>query len=159
MFDFHADRKRYFDIQIDNTTQYVIPFIEQVVEIKKNMRILEIGCGEAGVLKAFANIGCQGVGIEFDATRIQYAYNLMPTETTNGTITLLTKDIYDVSSEELNGKFDIIILKDVIEHIHNQPKLMQRLHNFLLPNGIVFYGFPPWQMPFGGHQQICKKSG
>lgn len=156
MFNFHADRKRYFDIQVANTTQYVIPFIAEVFKINAGMRILEIGCGEAGVLKAFANIGCQGVGIEFDAARIKEAYNLMPTETANGTITLVTKDIYDATAADLNGKFDIIILKDVIEHIHNQPKLMQRLHSFLQPNGIVFYGFPPWQMPFGGHQQLCK---
>jgi len=24
------------------------------------------------------------------------------------------------------------------------------------PGGIIFFGFPPWQMPFGGHQQVCK---
>ena len=29
MFEFHADRKRYFEIQILNTEKYVIPFIEK----------------------------------------------------------------------------------------------------------------------------------
>ena len=24
------------------------------------------------------------------------------------------------------------------------------------PNGKFFLGFPPWQNPFGGHQQICN---
>jgi SAM-dependent methyltransferase len=47
-------------------------------------------------------------------------------------------------------------MRDVIEHIHNQDKFLQHLKNFLKPNGIVFFGFPPWRMPFGGHQQICK---
>jgi len=33
MFEFHADRKRYFDIQVLNAEKYVIPFIgEKVAE-------------------------------------------------------------------------------------------------------------------------------
>jgi SAM-dependent methyltransferase len=46
-------------------------------------------------------------------------------------------------------------LKDVIEHIHDQPKLFRLLHTLLNPGGVIFFGFPPWQMPFGGHQQIA----
>jgi hypothetical protein len=32
------------------------------------------------------------------------------------------------------------------------------LKNYLKPGGLIFMGFPPWQMPFGGHQQMCKSS-
>lgn len=62
MFDFHLDRKRYFDIQRDNASEYVIPFIEERFEIKAGMRVLEIGCGEGGVMKAFIDRGCVAVG-------------------------------------------------------------------------------------------------
>ena len=57
---------------------------------------------------------------------------------------------------DIGGKVDIIILKDVIEHIHDQEKLLKELHQFLNPKGVIYFGFPPWQMPFGGHQQMCK---
>lgn len=30
------------------------------------------------------------------------------------------------------------------------------MKKFLRPGGAIFFGFPPWQMPFGGHQQICR---
>jgi len=30
------------------------------------------------------------------------------------------------------------------------------MKGFLNPGGVIFFGFPPWQMPFGGHQQINK---
>jgi hypothetical protein len=30
------------------------------------------------------------------------------------------------------------------------------MKNFLKQEGVIFFGFPPWYMPFGGHQQICK---
>ena len=57
----------------------------------------------------------------------------------------------------LRGRlFDVIILKDVIEHIHDQGKFIQQLRGFLAPDGVVFFAYPPWWMPFGGHQQICN---
>ena len=157
MFEFHKDRKRYFEIQSLNAEQYVIPFIEEKFSIKSGMRVLEIGCGEGGVLKAFSNKGCEGVGVEFDEPRIENAKLFMPEEVTTGKIRFVTKDIYKVDLEkDLAGLFDIIVLKDVIEHIHDQPKLIGWMKNFLKPGGIIFFGFPPWYMPFGGHQQMCN---
>lgn len=156
MFEFHADRKRYFDIQIQNAEKYVIPFIEERFPIKPGMRVLEIGCGEAGVLKAFINRGCIGVGVELDEPRVVLANEYLPEEIATGKLTLVSKDIYKVDIEsELQGLFDIIILKDVIEHIHDQPRLIGWMKHFLTPGGIIFFGFPPWYMPFGGHQQMC----
>ncbi|MBS1621541.1 MAG: class I SAM-dependent methyltransferase [Bacteroidetes bacterium] len=156
MFDFHKDRKRYFEIQVLNAEEYVIPFIEEKFKITPGMRVLEIGCGEGGVLKAFINKGCSGVGVEFDEARIDNAKLFMPGDLETGKIRFVTKDIYKVDiDKDLNGLFDIIILKDVIEHIHDQPMLIQWMKKFLTPAGIIFFGFPPWYMPFGGHQQMC----
>ena len=44
----------------------------------------------------------------------------------------------------------------MIEHIPNQEKFMKYVRSFLKPDGVMFFGFPPWQMPFGGHQQVLK---
>jgi SAM-dependent methyltransferase len=157
MFEFHADRKRYFEIQLLNAEKYVIPFIEEKFQLKPGMRVLEIGCGEGGVLKAFINKGCEGVGVELDAPRIEDAKKFLPDDIAAGRLRFVVKDIYEVDvDKDFNGLFDIIILKDVIEHIHNQPRLIGWMKKFLKPGGIVFFGFPPWYMPFGGHQQICK---
>ena len=164
MFEFHADRKRYFDIQVLNAEKYVIPFIEEKFPVKQGMRVLEIGCGEGGVLKAFINKGCVGVGIELDAPRIVDAQKFLAEDIAAGRLKFVTKDIYKAEPDkDFDGLFDIIVLKDVIEHIHDQAKLIGRMKFFLKPalsadrpGGIVFFGFPPWYMPFGGHQQICK---
>ena len=158
MFEFHADRKRYFDIQLLNAEKYILPFIEENFTLKQGMRVLEIGCGEGGVLKAFINKGCTGVGVEFDKIRIENGKKWLAEDIQNGKLSFVIKDIYDTDVESLGGKFDIIILKDVIEHIHNQARLLGRLTDFLSRDGIIFFGFPPWQMPFGGHQQLCQKS-
>ena len=155
MFEFHLDRKRYFDIQVLNAEKYVIPFVEQKLSLAAGSQVLEIGCGEGGVLKAFVNKGCTGVGVEFDKSRIDNASNWLQDDIAARRIRFVTKDIYLTTPQEL-GSFDLIILKDVIEHIHDQQKLISRLQDFLKPDGAIFFGFPPWQMPFGGHQQLCR---
>jgi len=157
MFEFHADRKRYFDIQQVTTNDYVIPFVEESIQIIPGMRVLEIGCGEAGVLKAFIDKGCTGIGVEFDEPRIRNAEIWLADDIAQGKIKFISQDIYDVKDVgSLGGKFDIIILKDVIEHIHDQEKLISWMREFLTDSGVIFFGFPPWQMPFGGHQQMCR---
>lgn len=144
-------------MQVENTRKYVIPFIEQYRKIAPGTRVLEIGCGEAGVLKAFTDLGCIGVGVELDEPRLVIAREWMSEEMNKGVVSFLSKDIYKVDAEkEFPDRFDIIILKDVIEHIHDQKKLIAWMKNYLNKDGIIFFGFPPWQMPFGGHQQVMQ---
>ncbi|HET9430525.1 MAG TPA: methyltransferase domain-containing protein, partial [Chitinophagaceae bacterium] len=94
-----------------------------------------------------------------DAPRIDKARELLPDEIASGRIKFVVKDIYKVDIDaDFQGLFDIIVLKDVIEHIHDQEKLIGWMKHFLKPGGIVFFGFPPWYMPFGGHQQMCHST-
>ena len=158
MFEFHADRKRYFDMQVLNAEKYVIPFIEKKFLIKPGMRVLEIGAGEGGVLKAFVNKGCTGVGVELNESRVVNGSLWLKEDIESGKLSFFVNDIYDTDINTLGGEFDIIVLKDVIEHIHDQARLIERLHSFLKPGGVIYFGFPPWQMPFGGHQQMCVHS-
>jgi SAM-dependent methyltransferase len=144
-------------MQIENTQNYVIPFIEERFKLSPGMRVMEIGCGEAGVLKAFVDRGCTGVGVELDVSRVKNGEQWLKGDIEQGKIRFVSKNIYDVNAQDdLGGKFDIIVLKDVIEHIHDQQKLIGWMKSFLTKKGIIFFGFPPWQMPFGGHQQICR---
>jgi len=134
-----------------------VPFVERSLQLQPGMRVLEIGCGEGGVLRAFLEKGLTGVGVELDATRVADANRFLSAAITAGTIRIVSKDIYEVDRErDLQGAFDLILLKDVIEHIHDQPRLIGWMKKFLRPGGAIFFGFPPWQMPFGGHQQICR---
>ena len=62
----HKNRVIYFHEQSECTRKYVIPYIEQVLPVTPNLRILEIGCGEGGNLKPFLQLGCQCVGVDID---------------------------------------------------------------------------------------------
>lgn len=157
MFDFHRDKERYFQYQYLTARDYIIPFVEGVKPREEIQTVLEIGCGEAGVLKAFLEMGCQCIGNELSPTRTKTATRLHADAVATGQIAFINKDIYALDPEhDLSFKFDVIILKDVIEHIPEQERFIPTLRNFLNPGGVIFFGFPPWQMPFGGHQQVCK---
>ena len=157
MYEFHADRKQYYDMQKINAEKHVLPFIEKVHSLPGQTTVLEIGCGEGGVMAPFLERGCRCVGVDFDKARIDLAASLLGQYIPSGQLRLLGKDIYQVDPlAEFGHKFDIIILKDVIEHIHDRPKLFLEMKRYLNAGGCIFFGFPPWQMPFGGHQQICK---
>jgi len=159
MFEFHKDKSRYFEMQRQVTLTDIIPFIEKVTGPLQGKRVLEIGCAEAGVLKAFLDHDNTGVGVELSQYRFELACQNLTAELQSGKVHIYNKNIYDISEPavELGGLFDLIVLKDVIEHIPEQKKFIQLLHRFLAPGGHVFFAYPPWWMPFGGHQQICTK--
>jgi len=156
MFKFHKYKTKYHEMTREVTENYVIPFVSGSIDMSKKLHVLEIGSGEGGVLGAFVKRGDQCVGIELSPGRVKLAEEIMQDEIAQGRIRFIAKDIYDIDPNQFNPKFDLIILKDVIEHIHDQERIMKRLGEFLAPGGVIFFGFPPWQMPFGGHQQIAK---
>ena len=152
----HQDKPRYFEIQYLNSRDSILPFIKNYFEPQIGKRVLEIGSAEGGVLKAFVEKGCECVGVELSENRVKLAKEFQKEDVEKGNISFIAKNIFDIDENNLGGKFDLVILKDVIEHIHDQKKFMKEVSKFLNPNGMIFFGFPAWRMPFGGHQQIAK---
>jgi len=147
----HTNTLQYFNEQVYTTEKYVIPFIEKVKKIEAGMKIFEIGCGEGGNLKPFADKNCTCVGVDLNPDKIEKGRKLFE-KIEN--IELIHKDIYQMP--DFFGKFDVLIIRDVIEHIFDQDKFLAFIKNFLKEDAIIFVAFPPWQNPFGGHQQMCR---
>jgi len=147
------NKPKYFEIQYLNSKSSIIPFLKGIYEPKKGDKILEIGSAEGGVLKAFTDLECICTGIELSPKRVELAIGFMKDEIENGLINFRSDNIYDVNPNDLPHQFNLIILKDVIEHIHDQEKFMAKVGEFLTEDGIIFFGFPSWRMPYGGHQQ------
>ncbi len=150
----HSDRQQYFREQTYTTLHHVIPALEQFIPITPGMHILEIGCGEGGNLKPFLDRGCLVTGIDLAANKIELARSCYSDDPNQGNLTLICGDIYNLLPPE--QKFDVILMRDVIEHIHNQEKFMGFVRQFMHNKSLFFLAFPPWQNPFGGHQQICR---
>ncbi|NSL90300.1 class I SAM-dependent methyltransferase [Chitinophaga sp. Mgbs1] len=152
----HKDATLRYQQQVDNSRDYVLPFIQQEFPQLDGLRVMEVGCGEGGVLTPLLEKGCQCVGVDLAPARIELAKSYLGNYLPSGQLRLIAKNIYDVDFlGEFRNSFDIIILKDAIEHIPDQEKIIGHLKQLLSPRGQVYFGFPPWYMPHGGHQQIC----
>lgn len=152
----HRDDRLRYQQQVDNSANYVLPFIEATKPLHNGTRVLEIGTGEGGVLVPFAQRGCFCVGVDLDQVRIDIANNYMAKEIAEGKMEFMYKNVYDDDFlQRFKNFFDIIILKDTIEHIPEQEKFIPYLKNLVKTDGQIFFGFPPWYMPFGGHQQLA----
>jgi 2-polyprenyl-3-methyl-5-hydroxy-6-metoxy-1,4-benzoquinol methylase len=153
MHERHSNLDLYFKEQQTTCRNYIIPFIKQKKNIDSSTKVLEVGCGYGGNLLPFLELGCQVTGIDIRQHSIDYAKDYLEIENRSN-LNLICSDIYDVSG--LDNTFDIIFMKDTIEHIPNQEKFIPLLKKFLKEDGVIFQGFPPWCNPFGGHQQMCK---
>ncbi|GAB4421866.1 MAG: class I SAM-dependent methyltransferase [Bacteroidia bacterium] len=153
----HRSVQVRFDQQVENARTYLLPFIGEVMPLQPGMEVLEIGCGEGGVLRAFSDQGARVLGVDLSTSRIATARELMADEIARGQADFRVKNVYDTDfAAQYAAAFDLIILKDTIEHIPGQERFIPYLRTFLRPGGKIFFGFPPWRMPFGGHQQICE---
>lgn len=147
-----TNRKQYFNELAHTSRHYFIPYIEQYLTIEPDLQVLEIGCGDGGNLLPFAQKGCRVVGVDLASQRIADAKRFFHEAKATGLF--VDVDVFEI--QEMEHRFDIVICHDVIEHIPNKAAFLQKTQSLLTPNGVVFMAFPAWQMPFGGHQQICR---
>jgi len=157
MQDRHLSRENYFQEQSYTTEKYVIPFINKSFQITSNLTIAEIGCGEGGNLKPFLDIGCKVVGIDLAENKISNAKKFFCNHPKKSNLTLIAENIYKVNSDRLLP-IDLIIMRDTLEHIPDRDAFFEHVKKFIKPSGKIFLAFPPWRMPFGGHQQMCENS-
>lgn len=151
----HLDRDAKYRQQLLVARDTLIPFIEAVAPVD-GRRVLEIGCGEGGILEAFLERGCRCVGMDLSPEKIEHAHKILHEPIAAGQADFVAANIYDDAfMAEHGGPYDIVLMKDTIEHIPNRRQLLNRIRSFLAPEGVLFIGFPPWYMPYGGHQQIA----
>jgi len=148
----HKNRQQYFKELTETSKRYFIPYIQRFHTVGVGGNVLEIGCGEGGNLMPFAEMGCNVIGVDIAACRINEARAFFEAERIKGEF--IADDIFNLN--DLRHNFDIIICHDVFEHLDNKEVFLSNLRGYLKPHGVVFMAFPVWQMPFGGHQQICR---
>lgn len=151
----HLDRNSYFKELANTSREFYLPYLSRFCQVNASMNILEVGCGEGGNLVPFSQLGCKVTGVDVAECRIKDAKSYFSEISDNATF--ICRDFMEChfpNREE--DKFDVILLHDVIEHVPTKEPFLAHLKNFLKPTGVLFVGFPAWQMPFGGHQQICR---
>ncbi|MBW8887835.1 MAG: methyltransferase domain-containing protein [Fibrobacteres bacterium] len=107
--------------------------------------VLDVGCGYGGVLAALAEIYPLGraLGLDLDAEMIARGKAEAPAG-----VVLEARDFFSVA----DGGFDLIVLRDVLEHMPHAADALLKAASLLAPGGIIFASFAPFWSPFGGHQ-------
>ena len=112
---------------------------------KKFNNILEVGPGLGNnikLLKNFGNVDVLEVEIEF----VKYLKENLNDEIDNF--------YYDLS--EINKKFDLIIMLDVLEHIEDSNRFMENLKKYLTKKGNIIIGVPAYMNLWSTHDKEAK---
>jgi SAM-dependent methyltransferase len=110
--------------------------------------VLEVGCAEAGFLDALHERGIRAVGLELEPHRVALAKAMNPN------LELRVGDITNSNTvSRIAMKFDLAVMRDVIEHVPEKEAAFRNLGNLLKPRGFLYVTFPPRFSPFGGHHQ------
>lgn len=104
------------------------------------LRILEIGCGDAKLLTTLERaLGERATlfGLDYAAARLA-----LPA---GSKIKLLQGDVQSASIE---GKFDLILMYDVLEHLADPIGSLRRMRQHLEPDGVLIGQVPNWNSLF-----------
>jgi SAM-dependent methyltransferase len=96
--------------------------------------ILDYGCGDGGMLLAFAEKDYQAKGVEYDDSIVKVLRGKFPK------IPVLTVPEFWNGSEE--EKYDVIHLGDVLEHLNQPLAVIRKLVARLNPGGLIFIEGP-----------------
>lgn len=143
--------EKHFYEQKEFTSKYLLPYFQKNINDFETKKVLEIGCAEGGLLEDMEANGNYAVGIELSEERAAIAKEINPQ------LKVIVGDVTDLNlPKKLNEKFDLIIMREVIEHVMDKTAAFDNLNALLKDNGYLFISFPPKRSPFAGHQQIGK---
>jgi 2-polyprenyl-3-methyl-5-hydroxy-6-metoxy-1,4-benzoquinol methylase len=150
--------KHLWGYQYRLAKEVLVPYLQKQSVFKAGARVVEIGCAEAGVLMAFAEAGARDVlGTDIEQLRLDAGTDIA--SRLDIPLTLSTHDVlFDAPKPEWEHAFDLVILRDVIEHLDDTALALRNVQRLLKPGGFVFIEFPPYNSPFGGHQHLLRNT-
>ena len=120
-----------------STNEFTLKRYEQVEEfimnngIRHDSKVLDVGCATGGFLKHLKSKGFYHLyGIDMIP---QYVYKAKNYNIRLGTV-------YAIPFED--NSFDIIILDQVLEHLHNPKSAMKEIKRVLKKGGLIYVGVP-----------------
>jgi len=98
----------------------------------KNLKILDVGCGGGIICEPLARLGAKVTGIDFAPNNIKAA------KIHSKKNKLRIKYVYnDIEKSNLDEKFDIILMFEVLEHLDNWKKTIKNIKKNLNKNGKI----------------------
>lgn len=154
--DFASCQRYYWRYQFLLGEQVLVPMLRSLGCFAPGMRVFEFGCGEAGVLGAFALAGA-GKAVGADISDYRIAVGRRVAAVCELPLELERRDLLGEPIPPMwRGYFDLVLMRDVIEHLDNTDHALAVVEALLAPGGTVLVTFPPYLSPFGGHQHLLQ---
>lgn len=122
------------DFRLDlSHRDYAKNMFKKVVSFKYSGKILDVGCGAGFFLDYARRQGWETHGVELTKNNFRYAKEI------------LGLDVYNMDIENLKfagGYFDAVTMWDVLEHIKHPLIALEKVHNLLNNDGILFLETP-----------------
>lgn len=106
--------------------------------VPKGSRFLEIGCAAGDIGITLSKIGYNGIMIDFSDEAYDHVIkNLKKEQVTN--VRFEKKDFLKINVEE---KFDLITMFEVLEHIENDTQALKKVNDLLKAGGVFLLSVP-----------------
>lgn len=102
--------------------------IKEIEKFKLNGKMLDVGCGNGYFLQAAKERGWDCTGVEFSKNNVNFAIE-------NFGLNIIEGDVESIKFEE--NTFDVVVLNDVIEHLHDPMNTLLEINRILKNEGIV----------------------
>jgi SAM-dependent methyltransferase len=134
----------YFAYEQRIADDHLVPWLRRHGALPASGRVLDVGCGYGGTLAALlqASPALSATGIDLDGDMAAEGRRRVPGAQ------IVQADFFEWSG----GPFDLILMRDVLEHIRRPESALCRAASMLAPGGWLFTSFAPFYGPFGGHQ-------
>lgn len=130
------EQRHNYESEVDTSSETAPAHVVRMVG--QNKRVLEIGCGPGSTTKVLSGQkGCQVTGLELDPEAIKkaapYCVEVMQADLNSSTWPSL-----------LDGaeRFDVVVAADVLEHLYDPWKTLQRMAPLINPNGYIVISLP-----------------
>ena len=138
--------KFYKTLQVGLSPWYRFLLPELSRTLKPSSRLLELGCGQAHILRVLAR---QGVlleenitGVDQSKVAVEFCSEQLPKAT------FCTGNLYDLSNLP-PASFDVCLLMETIEHVEAPEQPIANIRRLLKDDGLLYVSFPnflhlPW---------------
>ncbi|GAB1371783.1 class I SAM-dependent methyltransferase [Candidatus Kapaibacterium sp.] len=144
--------KYYWGYMYDLGRETIVPYLTELGAFEGGNSVIEIGSAEGGVLHAFADKGAVNcIGTDISLPRLEMGRVI--SKIANLDVEYVSNDIiYEEPQSEWVGKYDLAILRDVIEHLDDTVIALTNIKKVIKKGGFLYVTFPPYNSPYGGHQ-------
>lgn len=127
--------------------------IENTYKTRKDLAILEIGCGYGAYIPLLANYAKILVEMDIDEQYLNITKSKYEKYYPN--VKFIVGDAHKLPFED--NTFDVVILIEVFKHLENPKQVLSEISRVLKPNGTLIFTVPNKYFPFYIHAIIVNR--